>query len=172
MNQRGFTLVEILIVVLIISLASAFVIPRLSGGHQERKLEEEVKRFVSIVKLAQEEAIFSSAEYGLLVEPDNYQFYLLRERQWVKADRDALLRTRHIAEPIQLELEVEDQESFFTHTDKKEKDKKKRITPQILMLSSGELTPFEITFYIPGTDHETRVEGLITGEVKVGAHVN
>jgi prepilin-type N-terminal cleavage/methylation domain-containing protein len=65
LKQSGFTLLEIMIVVVIVGLLASVVAPMVSKSTDDL-LKEQADRFIALVKLAQDESILQSRQLGLL----------------------------------------------------------------------------------------------------------
>jgi|GEM_PF-1945590 len=74
--SRGFTLLEIMLVLLIVSIAGAVVIPELFSGLGP-SLADESRRLQQTLRLAAEEAQIGGAPVRFVAEPDRYRFELL-----------------------------------------------------------------------------------------------
>ncbi len=189
--QRGFTLIELLVVVVIISISIGFVIVNISTGTDEELVEEEITRLQQILRFAHEQSVIRTEEYGVRFYETGYRFMRFDEftDSWVALDKDKLLRSRNIAESIELDLYIEQTpvEIFESQKDepkiKKQKQsklttaasnsqikkpaRKNIIKPHVFLFSSSELSPpFEVRMRIPGTDIEAHLEGLPQGEYK------
>jgi type II secretion system protein H len=66
--ERGFTLLEVLVVVAIIAVLAAMVVPSL-GGNQGRDVQNAANRLVLLLNRAQQEAVLSSRTWRLVLEP-------------------------------------------------------------------------------------------------------
>lgn len=157
-SQSGFTLLELLVVVVIIGIMLGFA--SLSVGiNTDNRLEQAARRFTAVVKLANEEAIISGQDMVLRFSKRNYEFgvYALGENnqpQWapVEAD-DPALRAEELDEDISMRLILEGEE-FSLGTEKDDDER-----PGLLLLASGEMTPFQVTFV-----NEEGVEMLVEGD--------
>lgn len=72
----GFTLVELLVVLLIIALSAWMVLPSIQAGAQQREVRHVVQRFVSAVRTASSRAIHDRRTTGLAVWLDGGAFGL------------------------------------------------------------------------------------------------
>ena len=91
---------------------------------------------------------------------------------------DKILREREL--PLDMEIEVSLEETDIVigasadrapdqdfDLDDKEQDEKEKLSPQIFLLSSGEITPeFEIRFYILGVETSYFVKGRFDGTLE------
>ena len=135
--QRGFTLLEILVVLVIIGIVTSMAVLNI-GDRKKEVLQKESQRIVALIKLARDEAILQGREYGLGFWRNHYQFYELDEENstWSPVQGDRQLRLREIPESLSLTLEMENQEINLAA--------KPPEKPQIFLLSSGETTAFTL----------------------------
>src|SRR5258708_2669314 len=89
----GFTLIEILVVVLIIGLISAGMLLSMSLTGRDRELEKESDRLLALFTYAREQAELQTREYGVLFEDDGYEFltYDPRRALWPSIFEDDAL---------------------------------------------------------------------------------
>ncbi len=140
-QSRGFTLVEILVVVVIIAIISAGIILSVNLTGRDKDLEKESDRLLSLVNYAREQAELQTREYGLLFRDDGYEFLTFDIRRgWRDVYEDDALRDRNLPAGLDVRLSVEGRAVVLT----KPKDAKDK-TPQVMIFSNGDLTSFEIT---------------------------
>jgi len=108
----------------------------LTVGDSRAPLKREAQRLAALLALAQEEAVFQAQEWGLSVHPERYQFYLWQQQGWQAVQNDDVFRARTMPQGVHMALKLEG------HTLSLDGEP----GPQILILSSGECTPFELTF--------------------------
>jgi len=109
-RSRGFTLVEILVVVTIISISVGFMVINISFGGNEKVVEEEIIRLQQLLNFAHEQSVIRSREYGIRFYETGYRFFVLNEEKdtWEDLTKDKLLRSRSLPEPLELELYIEE----------------------------------------------------------------
>lgn len=134
MEKTGFTLLEILVVLVIIGIILSFATLSIHQSGTTTVLEHETQRLVSLLTLASQEAVLQNTDLGLSFTKQGYQFYTLKDQHWQQLQRDDLLRPRTFPENLQVTLEIEGEPMTL--------DNLNQENPQLLVLSSGELTPF------------------------------
>jgi len=167
-HDRGFSLLELLVVIVIIAILFTFTTLAIRGTSPEELIQTEAQRLDRLLQLALEEAILKGQEYGLEFKPDSYRFLLYFENTWQPLDNDDLLRERKLPENMEFELEIEQIEVLVEKdsSDTKKKDEEKP-DPQVFLLSSGEITPdFSVRLVMPGVETSYIVSGTINGEHK------
>jgi general secretion pathway protein H len=185
-RSRGFTLIEIMIVVVIIGIISATVLLSVNLTGRDKDLEKESDRLLTLVNYAREQAEMQTREYGVLVNDDGYRFlaYDTRRGLWREIYEDDALRQRKLPDGLDFKLVIDARPVVLVPTgevkapDPKDKKKTKslsdvksledagglkdaggkklgddsgtlaeakKIIPQIMIYSNGDLSSFEIT---------------------------
>jgi general secretion pathway protein H len=166
-RDKGFSLLELLVVIVIISILFTFTTLAIRGTSPEELIQTEAERLDRLLQLALEEAILKGQEYGLEFKPDSYRFLLYFENTWQPLDNDELLRERQLPQNMEFELEIE-QIEVLVEKDSADADKKEdKPDPQVFILSSGEITPdFSVRLVMPGVETSYIVSGTANGEHK------
>ncbi len=134
---RGFTLLEIMVVLVLIGIITSFALLSVGGGPRER-LAEEARRLAALVELHQQEAILSGELRGIQFGRAGYAILSLGEKgEWrPPATADTLIR-HALPEDIALGLWIEGRPADLKTTGK---------LPQVVLLASGETTEFVAVF--------------------------
>ena len=154
---HGFTLVEMLVVIVIIGIILSFAM--LGIGYSKTPLEQETQRLASLIKLARFEALLQTQVIGLFFDPESYHFYQFQEQHWQRLEENDVFRSRFLQEGIHLSLRVENM------TVPLEKCKTDLCSPQVWFLPDGEFTPFEIIFYTDQSSYRLLGRGI--GEMTI-----
>jgi general secretion pathway protein H len=136
-RSRGFTLLEVLVVVIIIGVVISFAV--LSINSDDKTLEEEARRLQALIGLAGQEAILQSKELALQFDEDGYEFLAFDGEKWQPVTDDQILRPRKLPDTVAVDYEPEGQKLTLKGMDEEAKP------PRIYFLSSGEMTPFRLT---------------------------
>lgn len=149
-GTSGFTLVEILVVIVIIGVLAVGAVLAVSAAGGDRELEREGDRLLALVTYAREHAELQTREYGLRVDPDGYGFvgFDPRHQRWVAVENDEVLRERRLPEGLRARLWIEGREVVLRRAPARERDDGEpdaaEPMPQIMLFSNGDLTPFEL----------------------------
>ena len=138
--QKGFTLLELLVVMVIIALFAGLIMLTVTPN-DNKSLEREAKRLIHVIQLAQDEAIFQGIELGLNVQTDKYTFMRLQDHSWLPLASDREFKEYRINPAALISVEIENENIV------KSQDEESPL-PAIMILSSGELTNFKITLFL------------------------
>lgn len=133
--KNGFTLIEIMVVVVIAAvLISAVALSFPPVG--DKLLKENADRFSALITLAQDEAILQSTELAVEVTPSGYSFYQNIDNSWVEFSEIPFTK-RLLPTEISTKMYLD---GILINLKDRDKD-----IPQVVILSSGEMTPFTYT---------------------------
>lgn len=134
-HSKGFTLVEVLVVVLIIAL-SAGMIGLVNPDSASRQARREGDRLLALLQLLRQQAVLSNRDYGLRIDPEAYRVMRLDEQgQWL-ADHD--WRGQTLPGNLRLRLEATEAGPSLGQADRR------GAMPQLLVLSSDETSAFTL----------------------------
>jgi general secretion pathway protein H len=192
----GFTLIELLVVLIIIGVLATLVSLSVSGRATDDRMQAESRRLEQIFRLASDEAQVNGVELGFRYTTEGFEFLALDPGgNWVPFP-EGPFRPRDVPDPFYLELRVEgrlikpaaaaapqvaqvkpgekpdpskpeksgDEKKFFDNeAHKKAEDK---VEPQVLILSTGEMTAFTLDLKLKSYRSYYRLEGDEVGGLK------
>jgi general secretion pathway protein H len=163
--QAGITLIEILVVVFIIGVMAGAAVLSTSVTGSDQDLKHEALRIKSVLELLQEEALMQGRDYGIQITDTGYEFLVFDYDQfaWVDTDDQEILKPYQLDEKLSMELNLDGREVILQPPEEGIEDPK----PQIMLMSGGEITPFEMRFYRELTGGRFIVTGEITGKLEV-----
>ena len=183
MNQKGFTLVEVLIALMIAALMISVATIALNDN-EAAELKTKSRQLYGLLQVAQEESIIRGIELGVKIESDGYSFMIYNGGKWQPLEDHRLLKDIQLEDPIRIAVNLEGQDALLENeapendedsergskggsaASENEEDKNKAKTPQIYMLSSGEMNEFVVTI---GLDRDEpifyRIRGNYVGEI-------
>ncbi|HWM29963.1 MAG TPA: type II secretion system minor pseudopilin GspH [Woeseiaceae bacterium] len=185
----GFTLIELLVVVVIIGIVSAMVLLSFGILGDDRALQQQARRMSSLVELATDEAMMQGRDFGLEFTKFGYRFveHDPLTNQWHAVVDDELLRPRQLEEGMEFELlledrpvelnekvakieveedseETEDSGGLGNSDDRNSDDD---YLPHVLILSSGDVTPFNLRLVRWSDRAEVWIEMTVAGEIQI-----
>jgi general secretion pathway protein H len=160
-KNKGFTLIELMVVVAVIGVVMGSVVLSIGDGGRSDRLEIETKRMSALIKLLSDEAILKNKEYAVVVAETEYDFQELdKNEKWKPLTGDPVFHKRKMIENSKIELVLEDFDVDFG-AQKNEEDIK------IFILSSGEMSPFEIKIIDINSEIYFLITGSIVGALKI-----
>jgi general secretion pathway protein H len=145
----GFTLIELLLVLVIVGVMATMATVSLSEN-PNKTLYREAKRLQMVLEFAADEAMMQGVELGLgLPKPKSYQIVMLDEENYswkLMDDKTFKLFTVDSKVSLKVELPAElNDEELEQRLAQIQALGDTELQPAILLLSSGELTPFTIS---------------------------
>jgi general secretion pathway protein H len=156
---RGFTLIEILVVVLIIGIIITFAALSLGNRALDSQLENEAERLHQLFAVATEDAEVQGLELGWRYTQQSYEFLVLNQAGSWEAFEAGPLRERNLPDVLYIDLSVEGRTIPPAAT------AGKQLEPQVLLLSSGDSSPFRLDLHARNYHPYVRVEGDALGRL-------
>ncbi|HEY3731202.1 MAG TPA: type II secretion system minor pseudopilin GspH [Steroidobacteraceae bacterium] len=195
-RQRGFTLIEILVVMVIIGIVVVGAILSLGATGRDSQLERERDRLSALFAYVHERGAMLTLEYGLRCGQHGYRFVYFDNitNRWVPEDVDDTLRARRLPAGLSLTLSIEGRPIVLT-------DKALTVdphaaaaalspgstvsqlgsdmpssfnnqladnSPQIMLFSNGDTNVFALTITRDGVRRNVTLQSAPDGSVHVG----
>ena len=167
LQDSGFTLLELLVVMVIIGVVVAMATISASVVGADRELDQEARRLQAVLAQAREEAMLDGRDVGLRIDRDGYDFlrYNGRLATWELVADDVLLRERNLPEGVDARLQVEARDVQL----------KPRVAPteelpaqpQVVVQASGDIAPFDLLLSRDGSDQVRRIAGTVEGSFEL-----
>lgn len=176
--QRGFTLLEIMLVILVIGIMVSQISLPTFGRDAFEQTEEEAKRLAVLINLASEHAVLQNKLMGLSVSEKQYSFLIFEENVWRPLTEAPFLPRELESSDMIFELTLDGLEwqeqnllnavEFIDEEAQEElaklpEEERLAAFPQIFILSSGELSPFDLRV-IYDTGFDDPIEFLVRGK--------
>lgn len=160
----GFTLIEILVVVIIIAVVTSIAVLSVGVLGKDRGLETEGDRYADVAAAATEQAQLEGRDFGIFFSASHYEIltYVTRRQRWESVPDDRLYAIHELPAGVVTKLEIEGKPIVFAE------DKPGQVRlPQVLLYSSGDVSPYRLSFGREGSEDTWSVDGNADGTLKV-----
>jgi general secretion pathway protein H len=161
-RSSGFTLLELMVVLVLVGIIFSFAMLSLGGDDLAELMEQETRRLGTLLGLVSDEAVLRGEEMAVHFTDTGYEFLILNGNQWQAPEDDRLLQARSLPADIEIRLEVDGDPPGLTDSSEEEEE---TLTPQVYILSSGEMTPFSATLQSPQSNTRYHLTASLLGEV-------
>jgi general secretion pathway protein H len=170
-RQAGFTLVEILVVVIIMAVVISLAVLSIGVTGRDSALDEESRRIEGLIGLLHERALLEGRDFGLLIEPAAYRFvaYQTRRQRWESFDEEREFRHRDLARGLSFALALDSHTVVIKPPDPSLTADTAAVAPQIVIAASGDGTPFRLSLLREGTPNKADVLGDARGRTRVAS---
>jgi general secretion pathway protein H len=163
-TARGFTLIEILVVLVIIAVMTGAALYRITVTGIDRGLDLEGDRLCDVLQAATQQSGLEGRDLGLRFLPDHYEVlaYSGFTNTWGPVPEDRTYASHGLPDGVHLALELEGKRVLL-----KVPEDQDPVVPQVIVSAAGDTSTYRVSFTREGTDHEFRVEGVSDGTLKV-----
>ena len=186
-HGRAFTLVEILVVMVIVGILMAVAFLSFGILGDDDNIDREARRLSSLIQLVTDEATTQGRDFGVEFMTAGYRFVEHDPHldQWFEVIGDDYLQQRDLEEGMEFELTLEERR-ILLHTEAQEtareeeeddeptlfnrlenRDLTDDYLPHVLILSSGDITPFELRIIRDADRRELRLTLSLAGELEI-----
>tara|TARA_Y100000588_G_C13950588_1_gene794160 strand:+ start:229 stop:825 length:597 start_codon:yes stop_codon:yes gene_type:complete len=175
-KAKGFSLIEVLVVLVIIAMSVKMVSYTFDDAEAE-ELEKQALRVYRVINLASEFAVLNQIELGFHLDKNVLEFLVFDGEKWAVFDAEELYEPITFGKEYKVNLNIEDlswsqdnlleqanwRELMGTSDDESLLELKKLKVPQVLILSSGEVSAFQFSVELSERDAE-QARYFIEGE--------
>ncbi len=158
MNSKGFTLIELIVVMFIAGMIVAGVLLNTSLIDPNKKFITLTEKIGKLLHHAHQQAELNNENYALSLTKDGYVFLIYQGDGWAPMKKKPLQRGV-FAKNIKQDLSIDNKLVEVL--------KKDEYTPHILLLASGEMSPFEWTITDRDNDLEIVISGTYNGSISI-----
>jgi general secretion pathway protein H len=159
-------------VIIGVIVSSAFLSINVLG--RDREVEAQTRRLWAVLRQAGEEAELESRDVALFVSAGEYEFLRFDRKQndWGLIVDDNLYAPRELPEGLRFRLRLDGREIVLkpTPANRADKDERKKWPPQIVVLSNGDIMPFELRIERDNAEALWRVVAQGDGDLRLERH--
>ena len=148
-RPRGFTLIEVLVVLVIMAARAGLLVIGFKDGPEQR-LRRAADNLAGLLNAAADEAVLRGMEYGLAIDEEGYRFvyFDIEKKQWLAA-ADKALAAHVFPDPLSVTISLDGEQLGEQALERiralSARGDSESLRPVLLLLSSGEVTPFTLT---------------------------
>ncbi len=181
-THRGFTLIEMLVVMVIIAIVATISVISVNVAARD-PAKDQAQKLADLAGLAAEQAVMQGQEYGLRIEAHAYSLYSYDGRAWHPVQGDDLFARHDLGDDVTLSLQTDGTPATLAPPPATVQDmgasttaapaaatgdsEQSKDLPQVLLLSSGEMAPFEIDVTGTATGAAYKVKGTLADGITV-----
>lgn len=156
LRPTGFTLLELLVVLVIVGITLSFVVLSLGLRSDRDILAEEARRIATLMQLASEEAVVQGRELAMQFDGTAYRFLVLDKDRWQAMTADDIWRERRLPAGLDVELVVEGRSQTSATASAR----------LVYFYSSGEISPFQLSLQDSQRKYRHHVNGDAQGLIR------
>jgi len=174
----GFTLLEVLVVVVIIGIITSMAVVSVNVLGGDHEMDQEARRLVAVLTQAREDALLEGRDVGVRVDAHGYDFmhYDGRNERWEMVSDDPLLRERTLPDGVEASLWLEGRNvRLLPRAAPAERaaaapEGPGTLQPQVVIMASGDLVPFELRLARAGTREIRAISGSTEARFEILAN--
>ncbi|WP_066014426.1 type II secretion system minor pseudopilin GspH [Endozoicomonas atrinae] len=159
-NQHGFTLLEIMLVMVLLGLAISAILPSIMPDDSGALMQKEARRMIMLAQTSQEKALLHGMDMGLQQTTEGYRFLVYKQGKWQPVSGDRMLSPVALNESLRftilpgesvwrdtLDLEQDNGFTFDASDEEASSDSEHEAEPDLFFWTSGEISPAELRLF-------------------------
>jgi general secretion pathway protein H len=131
--HKGFTLIEILIVLVIIGITIGFALIAFGDFGESKRIRFAAEQLLNTIKLSQQKAILESSTLGIKLDKSSYQVLkFVNNKEWKPISNQGIFKIHYLPSQTVIHL--------------KTNGNSEHNYPDIVLMPSGDMTPFALDF--------------------------
>ncbi len=126
--SKGFTLLEILVVMVIISISFGMALWSFGDFGAERQVQIAAEQLSSYIKLLQQQALIETSTWGLNINADSYDSYRFEGDHWQRLVNQKIFQRHYLPKGITMKM----------------LKASNRKVPTIVIKATTEMNPFQL----------------------------
>ncbi|MBA2647988.1 MAG: type II secretion system minor pseudopilin GspH [Legionella sp.] len=149
-SERGFSLIEIMVVIIIIGVTVGFAMIAFGDFGESRRLLFAAEQLSNTLELAQQQAILETSTLGLKIDDRGYQILKFKDlKHWTILSNKGVFKMNYFPKNTILKLNIS----------------KSKQLPTILINASGDMTPFVLSLGTPSQPDSVTLIGEHNGNL-------
>ncbi|WP_058479633.1 type II secretion system minor pseudopilin GspH [Legionella waltersii] len=154
--HKGFTLIEILIVIVIIGITIGFALVAFGDFGESKRIRFAAEQLLNTIKLSQQKAILESSTLGLKLDKSSYQILkFVNNKEWKPISNQGIFKIHYLPSHTVLHL--------------KKNGNSEHNSPDIILMPSGDMTLFTLDFGSNSEQSITRIIGSSNGDLELNS---
>jgi len=174
-KSQGFTLIEVLVVIIIIAIIITVAVLALGDLGKSRAPRREAFQLAQLIPYASQQALLHPTQLGIYFSRDSYQFFQYHQyydhnnklhTRWQPYPNTSVLGLHKLPSGIFFALKVSNESIDLSAATNNQTTTTNVKTPQVLLFSSGNMTPFVLAIGTTNQPQNIQLIGKSNGEIE------
>lgn len=153
--KRGFSLIEILVVIIIIGITASFIMFAVGDFGASREVTTSAEKLKNYITLLQQRALLSGENLGLKINNEGYEAYQFSNNKWQPLPKKGIFHFYFFPKKMRVDIKPNPLNS-----------------PQIYIYNSGEVSEFTLNFNTASEEKSLKLIGFKNGNLTLVRNQN